>query len=141
MDLSITVQDTRVNIRVAGLIKTAKGYIFEKSEKGYVFMLGGRVKLGESTHEAIVREIKEEIGMDSGNLTLRSVIENFYTNNNEKVQEICFVYEINEVFTGIVPSEFVEVQIDDFKNYDIKPALIVEILKGERDSFKHIVVK
>lgn len=135
------IQDTRLNIRVVGLVKTAKGYLFEKSDKGYVFTLGGRVKVGETTREAMVREIKEEIGMESEGLTLRSVIENFYTSDDKKVHEICFVYEIDEIFSGVVPPEFVEIQISDAGNYDIKPISIVEILKSEKGVFKHDIIK
>ena len=141
MDLSIRVQDTKINIRVAGLVKTAKGYLFEKSDNDYIFVIGGRVKLGESTREAITREIKEEIGMNPEKLNLCSIVENFYINNNEKVQELCFVYEINDIFTGIIPPEFIEVGVADISKYDVRPAPIVEILKNDKESFKHIIAR
>jgi 8-oxo-dGTP pyrophosphatase MutT (NUDIX family) len=141
MDLSIKLQDTKVKIRVAGLVKTAKGYLFEKSDKEYIFTLGGKIMLNESSKEAIIRETKEEIGMDVENLSLRGIIENFYGTGDDKVHEICFVYEIDDLFTGEVPSEFVEVSMEDIQNHDIRPAPVVDILKSEKNSFKNIVVK
>ena len=48
MDLSILVQDTIINLRVAGLMKTSHRFLFKKSKKGYSFALGGRVKIGKN---------------------------------------------------------------------------------------------
>ena len=141
MDLSIKVQDTTLNIRVAGLVKTTNGFLFEKSKNGYIFTIGGRVRVGESTHEALIREVMEEIGMKAEKVTLRSVIENFYTSSNEKVQEICFVYEVDNEFTGAIPPEFIQVTVEDIDKYDVRPKPIIDLLKSEKGSFKHIIIK
>lgn len=141
MDLSIQVQDTIINIRVAGLMKTPNGFLFEKHKNGYIFALGGRVKLGETSRATMIRETLEEIGTEVKQFTLCSVIENFFTNGNQKTQEICFVYKIDEVFAGIVPPEFIEISLEDIDKYDIKPKRIVDILKSKENSFKHIIIK
>lgn len=141
MDLLISLNDTKVKIRVVGLIKTKKGYIFEKSEKGYIFAIGGKIILNESSKDAIIREIKEEIGMDIKEASLISVFENFYGKFPEKVQEICFVYEVVEEFTGNLGSEFVEVQLSDLNNYDVRPNVIKEILLSKKNNFKHFIIK
>ena len=74
MDLQIKLQDTTLKIRVAGLVKTSKGYLFEKNqEKGYVFTIGGKIMLNESSEDAIKREIEEEIGMNVKEIKLRSL--------------------------------------------------------------------
>ena len=141
IDLSILVEDTIIYIRVACLIKTSRGFLFEKSRHGYVFALGGKIKLGESSYEAVTREIMEEVGIKVEKLKLRSVLENFFTNNNEKVQEICFLYETDEEFVNAIPEEFVEISIDDIDKYDIRPKKLVDIIKDEKESFKHIIIK
>ncbi len=142
MDLQIKLQDTTLKIRVAGLVKTSKGYLFERNyEKGYVFSIGGKIMLNESSEEAIKREIKEEIGMDVKEVKLRSVIENFYGVSPDKVQEFCFVYEVGEEFIGDVPPEFVEISLAEIGNNDIRPNSIKDILKSEKDSFKHFTIK
>lgn len=143
MDLSIKLEDTRLYIRVAGLVKTPKGYLFEERKGQYIFPIGGKIKLGETSKEAAIREIIEEIGFVTKELKSRGAIENHYTNmsDGEKVQEICFVYEVEEEFTGQVPGEFVEIQIQDIDKHVVKPLPIVEILKDGTKSFKHIIIK
>lgn len=142
MDLQIKLQDTTLKIRVAGLVKTSKGYLFEKNEeKGYIFTIGGKIMLNESSEEAVKREIKEEIGMDVKEVRLRSVIENFYGVEPDKVQEICFVYEVEEEFTGTVPPEFLEISSEEIDKNDIRPSSIIEILKSDKDRFKHFTIK
>ena len=39
MDLTIQLDQITHNIRVAVIMKTDKGYIFEKNPEGYLFML------------------------------------------------------------------------------------------------------
>jgi len=141
MDLSILVQDTIVYIRVAGLIKTPHGFLFEKSKSGYIRTVGGKVMLNETSEEAIKREIIEEIGMEVINLTLCSVVENLYTKATEKVHEICFVYRIGDIFESVIPEGFVEVPIEDIDKFDVRPSSIVDILKSKESSFKHIIQK
>lgn len=142
MDLSILVGGTILYIRVAGLIKTPRGFLFEKkSDREYVFALGGKVMINETSKEAMKREIMEEIGIEVGDLTLCSVIENLYTKATEKVHEICFVYKINTIFTGVIPDGFVEVPIEDIDKFDVRPSPVVGILKGKENSFKHIILK
>lgn len=140
MDLSIQLENTVLYIRVAGLLKTSRGFLFEKSPKGYIYTIGGKVKLNESSEEAMKREIMEEVGMEVKKMNLRSVLENFYTTEKEKVHEICFVYEIDEEFNGVIPSEFIEVSMDDINEHDVKPIQIIDIVKSEK-GFKHIIVK
>ncbi|MBU6214917.1 NUDIX domain-containing protein [Patescibacteria group bacterium] len=141
MDLTIPVHDRMLNIRVAVLIKGPEGYIFEKSPKSYIFPVGGRVKLGESSYDAAIREINEELGSQVGRLEFRAVIENFYTASDKEVQEICFMYEASEMFSGDLSSQFVEVHVEKLDQFTIKPTAVVEILKDIDRSKLHIVVR
>lgn len=141
MDILITTKGTKVKIRVVGIVKSPRGFLFEKSDDGYIFVLGGKMKVGESSRETVIREVKEEIGMDVKNVTLRSLIENFYKAGDINVQEICFIYEIDDVFEGILPSGFIEVAVGDMNKYDIRPKQIIDILKNGNSPFKHSIIK
>ncbi len=142
MDLSIKLENTTLYIRVAALVKGNNGYLFEKHKDGYIFAVGGKIMLNESSEQAIKRELKEELDFDTDNFKLLSVIENFYIKETgEKVHEICFVYEVEEVFVEVVPSEFVEVDLGDIKNHNIKPTQLIDLIFNEKKVFRHIVLK
>lgn len=141
MDLTIPFHDRVVNIRVAVLVKGTGGYLFEQSPKGYIFPAGGRVKLGESSRDAAMREIEEELGKPVGQLDFRAVIENFYSASGKEVQEICFVYEARETFSDNPSSQFVEVPTERLDQFIVKPAAVVEILKDVGRSKSHLVIR
>jgi ADP-ribose pyrophosphatase YjhB (NUDIX family) len=54
---------------------------------------GGEVEFGETTEEAIKREIREELSLGITNLELLGVLENIFNYEGEKGHEIVYVYE------------------------------------------------
>ena len=144
-DLTIRVDDATLNIRVAVIIKTKSGeYIFEKHKNDYLFTVGGRVKINETSADAAQREIEEELGIKINKLNPRALIENLHTDsfNLEKVHEICFVYESIDTYDDILSDKFfISVSEDKLDNYDIRPKAIVGILKDKTQGFSHIVIK
>ena len=141
MDLTIQLDGITLNIRVAVIIKTDKGYIFEKNPKGYLFMLGGRVKSGESTLEAARREVQEEIGFKMEETKLTAIIENFFGPAHARVHEICFVYKHEQTVTVVLTNEFVEVSEEALAVEDIQPDIMKEIITNANDTIMHIIVK
>jgi len=139
MNLSVIIEKSVLNIRVAVILKNSSGYLFEKSKKGYIYLVGGRIKLGESSQEAALREVMEELNTKVDKIKLRSVIENFFSTENGDVHELCFVYEAENEFAGDLPKGFISVSKDDLESHDIRPSAISDILKDENKSFKHIV--
>lgn len=55
--------------------------------------LGGGVDAGETSAEAIVREIREEVGAEITDLHLVGVLESLFTVNGRAGHEIVFVYD------------------------------------------------
>jgi ADP-ribose pyrophosphatase YjhB (NUDIX family) len=55
--------------------------------------LGGGIEFGESSQEALHREIKEELQADIHSATLLGILENRFTYENEMGHEIVFVYD------------------------------------------------
>ncbi|MCE9585292.1 NUDIX domain-containing protein [Candidatus Nomurabacteria bacterium] len=132
MDLLIKLDNNILRVRVAILVKTENGYLFEKN-KEYIFPIGGKIKLNESSLEAAQREIKEEldIEIDIENFVFKSILENFYTDkNNIKVHEICFIYEVKEILSLNLPDNFVAVPVNEIDNFNIKPKIIVDLIKN-----------
>jgi ADP-ribose pyrophosphatase YjhB (NUDIX family) len=65
------------------------------SHKGTPFYrpLGGGVERGETSREACIREITEEIGLEVTDLRILEVVENIFTLEGELGHEVVFVYE------------------------------------------------
>jgi 8-oxo-dGTP pyrophosphatase MutT (NUDIX family) len=86
----------RFKYRVAGLA-LYQGHVlihqFEGSD--YWSLPGGNVELGESSEEALVRELYEEAGLEIEVVRLLWVHENYFVRHSGKqVHEICFYYLI-----------------------------------------------
>ena len=73
-DLSIMVGEYKLNIRVGVIFKYHEKVLIEirKDRIGNSVIPGGRVKINESSIDALMREIKEEMGLilDKGKLTI-----------------------------------------------------------------------
>lgn len=80
----------------------AEAFVFDKSYKyillhkkdgnNYWMLPGGRVELGETSQQAIIRELIEELNINT-NVNLVMIIENFYTIDNIEHHELCFDFE------------------------------------------------
>lgn len=133
-DIVLKIDNQRFNYRVAILPYNEKGQVLLQNAKkdNYISLLGGRVKLGESTQVAIKREVEEEIGkfIDVKKLELVYVCENFFEYNDKNFHELLFVYKYKldtcESFK-IIDKEDVSAdwyEISNLKELNIKPEFI-----------------
>ncbi|KKI98436.1 NUDIX hydrolase [Prochlorothrix hollandica] len=67
--------------------------------------LGGGIEFWESSQEAMLREISEEISLEVENLNLVSVLENIFVYEGNQGHEIVFVYDGEFVDKAIYNSE------------------------------------
>jgi len=71
--------------------------VFEARDvvKGETFYrpLGGGIEFGESSRDAVIREVREEIGQDVVNLRYLGTVENIFVCNGKPGHEIVMVYE------------------------------------------------
>ena len=141
MDLTVQLDNTILNIRVAVIIKTSKGYHFEKDKNGYCFTMGGRVKIKESSLEAAKREVCEEIGYEMKECKLVAIVEIFFGPIDAAAHEICFVYRQDEIITIELPTNFVELGEKDLMTEDIRPEIIRKIIIDANDGISHYIVK
>jgi 8-oxo-dGTP pyrophosphatase MutT (NUDIX family) len=142
MDLTIDFPgenfSERLNIRVVVLAKTKKGLIFEKHPKGYIYCMGGRVKLNETSLDAAKRETLEEIGVSTDLFKFRGMIENFYSQDNCMVHEINFVYEITEILEIKLSENFEEVPEEELQNKAIKPEILKDFILDKTEIKNYI---
>lgn len=81
-----------VIIKKGDLILASSGHDNIKNEDFYR-LLGGGIEMGETSQEALKREIKEELDAELKNIKLLEVVENIFTFNGQPGHEICFVYQ------------------------------------------------
>ena len=90
-DLTLYTLEGKLNIRVAAWIEKDDRILVSEFPDGTISLPGGRMKFGESSFEAVQREIYEETSENLSNPRLFAVIENFFT-IDQAFHEILFVY-------------------------------------------------
>ena len=78
--------------RRSGEILVTEGLDTANNQR-YARPLGGGVELGETSEQAIVREIREEIGSEVRDLRLLGVLENLIELEGQQQHEVVFVYD------------------------------------------------
>ncbi|MDD3812909.1 MAG: NUDIX domain-containing protein, partial [Bacteroidales bacterium] len=97
-DLTIPAGEGFLNIRVGAIIMQNGKFLMVGNERAnYYYSVGGRVRFGESTEEAVVREVFEETGVRMTIDRLGFIHENFfiadiYTTGNKPIYEIAFFF-------------------------------------------------
>ncbi|MCA9797291.1 MAG: NUDIX domain-containing protein, partial [Candidatus Eremiobacteraeota bacterium] len=62
-------------------------------QQAFLIPVGGGVEFGELGQQAIVREVKEELGLDIEAVELLGTLENIFTFDGQPGHEIVFVYD------------------------------------------------
>ena len=76
-------------------VKDGKVLLCRGKGLGSTYLPGGHIEFGETGAEALVREIKEETGLESTAGKLLGVVENSFLQHGEKHCEINLVYELS----------------------------------------------
>lgn len=156
MDLKIKTEKEEFHGRACGIIKQLNKFLIMRVDKtSYYHIPGGHIEIGEDSEQAIIREIKEEIGCDVQKASLFVIQENFWTRDNRKCHGIEFYYMIKpkqqlemKNYETIENDkgeerllEFKWVTSKELKNIDLRPTNIRDMLINEDyvDGLTHIV--
>lgn len=150
-DLSVMIEDVKLNVRVGAIIRYKGKILVEKNNNvDFGVIPGGRVKTLESSKDALIREVKEEIGIDLSNteMNIVSSIENFFEFDGKKYHELYYVYNINlddsyELYDGMSnldngDSKYYLLTEDEFKQDKILPEVLKDIISV--NSFENYIV-
>lgn len=151
MDISVELENYKLNVRTCAFIR-CKGEILvcEHKNKNYYSLPGGRVKVGEDSKEALLRELKEELNYDLGENDLRitRVIENFFVSKGQNVHEYLFVY-LCDLDESLYNGDFKNLENENitmnwvkeeaFILFDVEPGVIKGIISNP--NVEHIVLK
>ena len=114
-DISYKNEEVNIkfNFRVALICNNDEATLLQKEDNGKFWgLIGGRVSLGETTLDAIIRETKEETGVKllKKDVILIKILENFFTYKETKFHELLYIYKVenNKNLNGM----------NDFKTLD-----------------------
>lgn len=95
-DLNVLLPSGRLNIRAGAIIVKEGKALFIFNEHYYT--VGGRIRFGEDAYEALLREMREELGEYAALLhegTLVAIEENFYPADGVRVHEYGFYFRFD----------------------------------------------
>ena len=142
MDITVNVGEYLLNVRASGVIVHNNKILLHKNvNEDHYALVGGRVAIGESSEDALKREIKEELGKDIEITGYISTIENFFPMKNSKYHEILFVHKfefkdeddkkIVETMHNIEGKDYLIyewVDINELDKYPLRPEVIKDVL-------------
>ena len=105
MDLTFHTPEGVFNYRVCAVILHGNRLLAMKNQrKSHFFLPGGRVMLHESAQDAIVRELKEELGIHVTNLRPLWLNQGFFTENvtKQRFHELCIYYLVDISHTDLI---------------------------------------
>ena len=147
-DVKFWKEDGSFKLRVCGVVQVGDKILIDNCDNapfwGYP---GGHVELGESTREAVVREVKEEIGVDAEIIKNLASIQLFFTREDGKpFHEIGFYYlmkaniepkdlTIEENDKGkLRKHQFRWVTKEELKNLDVRPTELKEVILNDLEN-------
>ncbi len=153
VDLTLKTDKGIFNHRVAAVIVRNNKLLAQKNiaDNSY-YLVGGRVSFGESSEDALVREIKEELGTFITDYNPLWVNECFFIDNGQKFHEIGIYYLVDISNTDFRCSDAVFetkeenrtntyewLDIDNLENIELYPKFIKEEIKNPNKDLKLII--
>ena len=152
-DLCVPCGNGVLNVRVGAII-LKDGRLLMAGNEGadYLYSVGGRIKLGETAEEAVIREVLEETGVRAEVDRLGFVHENFFLGDSPAklgrlIHEISFYFymrmpdgfePLSASFTEDGRAEFLR-WVDPADNVKLFPAFFRTELLSPSDTVRHIV--
>lgn len=106
IDLTLPTKYGYFNHRVAAVIVHNNKLLAQKNinDNSY-YLVGGRVRFGESSKDALVREIKEELGVTLTDFKPLWINECFFDDDGKSYHEIGIYYRVNIEKSGFLHYE------------------------------------
>lgn len=95
MDISFKTDEGKFNYRVCGIILSGGKILAMRDERSpYYYLPGGRVTMGETAENAVIREIREELAVTPKLVRPLWLHQSFFTEDVDhlKYHELCLYY-------------------------------------------------
>lgn len=156
-DLTFKTNNGKFNYRVGAIIIKDKKLLMVKNDSApyyYYYSVGGRVKLNETSEEAVIRESFEETGIEFEIDRLAFIHEHFFNEEitKENYHEIAFFYlmKVSTSSIDFVCKSFGDqgakehlhwLPIEDLDSYHLYPEFFKTKLSRGINDIEHIISK
>lgn len=156
----IEIKNDEFNFRYrVGAVIIFNGMVLgvENTDNGYFLVPGGHIELGEVSSDALIREVKEELGIEIETAKDVLFVEHTFINrDNKKVHELGSYYLVEPIDSSkLNTSEYTITEndhgiskklhfkwfsLDELKNVDFRPFYLKEIIMNSDYDFKHLII-
>lgn len=157
MDIDLTNEAGKFKYRVVGILFDEQNRVLIQrvADNPFYCLPGGRVELGESSIEAVKRELEEELGFDVIVEKPLFFLENFFKRaNGQGVHEIGIFFKVTSNVSPKEDWEIVEndkgilktlrykwVTLKELADEDLRPAFLKEKLLNLNEDFEQIILR
>lgn len=145
-DFRTKVDNTVFGVRATALILQNRKLLVTK-DKGKYYIIGGAIQVNEKTEDAVVREVKEELGVKSQAGQLAFVVENRFEQDGVSYHNIEFHYLVDLLEDAPLtltmqedekrqPCEWID--LDKLEDIQLVPAFLKTALPDWEGQLRHI---
>ena len=111
-DMTVPCADGLINLRVGAIIlKDGKFLMVGNDREDYLYSVGGRIQFGETSEQAVIREVEEETGVHM-EIDRLGFVSEVYFYSDAPAHPGKTVYEISFLYYMKVPEDFSPVSED-----------------------------
>ena len=143
-DFRTKVEHTVFRVRATALI-VQNHKLLVTQDKGKYYTIGGAIQVNERTEDAVVREVREELGVKAQALQLAFVVENRFEQAGIHYHNIEFHYLVDLLEDAPLtmqedektqPCEWID--LDKLQNIQLVPAFLKTALPAWNGQLRHI---
>lgn len=146
MDFRALCDDRVFGVRATGLLVRNQELYLIRSPKGKYYTLGGAIQVGETTEDAVKRELKEEVGIDVEIHQLAFIVENQFELDEKQYHQIEFQYivtsleePLNKLVEGDTDRYCEWIPFTKLAEIDLNPVFLKTVLPKWDGQLQHVV--